>query len=98
MRQIGARRLPEDLRQFVRCVNQNVGRSRLQGVWGKAVTDAHAPESSVACGFHIDMRIADDRGLFRSYAVLFQQLASAFRIGFFAREAVTAIYLREKRA
>src|ERR1700722_13005571 len=98
MRELGAGRLRENLCQFARSVNQNVGRSRLQRMWGKTVTHAHAPEPSVACGFHVDMRIGNDRSLFRKHAILFEQLASAFGIGFLAGEAVPTIDLRETRA
>ena len=69
-----------------------------QRMRSKAVSHADRPQAGVDPGFNVDMRVANDRGLFRAHAVFFEQFARAFRIRLLAGETVSAIDLREERA
>ena len=59
-----------------------------QRMRGKAVTYAHGPQAGIASGFDIDVRVPDDRRLFRPYAVFFQQIACAFGVGLLGGETL----------
>ena len=64
----------------------------------EAVVDSNGPETGIASGFNIDVRVADDRGFLRSDAVFFEQFERTFRFGLLRCETVSTVDFREERA
>ena len=62
----GAALLGEHFGKFLGRIHQHIRRIRLERMRGKTVTHAHGPQAGVLSGFDIDVRVADDRGFFRT--------------------------------
>ena len=77
-------------------VDEYVCRGGGQSVWGEAIGNADGVEAGVSAGFNVDVGVADDDSLMRADADFFEQFKGAFGIGFFGREAIAAVDLREE--
>src|SRR5579859_5421607 len=82
--------------QLRRGIDQDVRRGRFEGVRSESVGHAAAPDAGIAGGEHINIRIADDDGFFRSAAAFAAQSIYAQRVGLFGGEAVSAVNLKEE--
>ena len=84
------------IRQFPWMVDHDIRRRLCERVRCEAVSHSDGPQSGIASGFDIGVRVSHDGGLFGAHSALCEQLARALGIGFLRRKTVSAVDLREK--
>src|SRR5579864_13500 len=90
--------LSENATQFLRRINLKIWSLHLKRVWSKPISDGDSPQSGIATGTDVHMRIANNCSLLRPHTRFTHQFQRTLGFGFLRGEAVPAINLREESA